>query len=178
MKKREKKEKPAKSGKKKILYIFLAVIFVVFVVPFLVMGSGEKTNEPAEETATPETESPALPVQFGEITSVGPLGENSEMIVMSLNESVSEENKVRAVYVNAVDYLFTYGSEDLAELSVFGFDAEGDEVITVVFTAELVAALRDIEKDGDWGTEGIAAWFWFNADAYNILVESATIIEE
>ena len=177
MKKREKKEKAKKPLYKRILSVILVLFIIMIGIAALTSGESE-TSEPAAETATPETESPGLPVQFGEITSVGPLGSNAEMIVMSLAENVSDENKERAVYVNAVDYLFTYAPDDLAELSVFGFDAEGAEVLTVVFTADLVTALRQIEADGDWGTEGIAAWFWFNADAYNILVESATVIEE
>lgn len=172
MKTKEKKEKTGKGGKKKVWIIIIAVV-VILVIAF--GGGGE--SETAAETEAPE-EKETLPVQFGEITSVGPLSSNAEMIVMSLAENVSDENKERAVYVNAVDYLFTYAPEDLAELSVFGFDAEGAEVLTVVFNADLVTALRQIEADGNWGTEGIAAWFWFNADAYNILVESATVIEE
>lgn len=175
MKKREKKEKAKKPLYKRVLSVIVVLFIIMIGIAVLTSGEGE-TSEPV--TTTEETATPALPVQFGEITSVGPLGENVEMIVMSLDESVSEENKIRAVYINAVDYLFTYGSEDLTELSVFGFDAEGNKVITVAFTADLVTALRGIEAEGNWGTEGVAAWFWFNEDAYNILVGSATVIEE
>ena len=156
----------------------LLLVFALSVSLTACGGSLETSSAPVAESETVETEQSSLPVKFGNVTSVGTLGANSEMIVLSMEEASSSEGSERDVYIAAVDYLFTYASEDITELAVFAYDQNGDSIITFTMPPELVASLRQIEAEGDWGTQGFAAFFYFNHDAYNVLVASTTVIEE
>lgn len=140
---------------KKILLICLAVILVISVVSC--MGNAKK----------------ALPlfVKFGMVTDIESLGGNAEAIVLSMQEPSSKGAK-RDVYVAAVDYLFTYASKNLKELSVTAYNPDGKKIIAFTMPSYLITALRETEANGNWGTEGFAASFYFNSDAYDVLVDS------
>lgn len=131
----------------------------------------------AADTSTEQDSEMSFPVKFGTVTDVAPLGENSEMVSITISDDATIPDKERAVYVAAVDYIFTLASDDLEELSVFGFDENGNKIIAFHMPYELIASLREVEANGSWGTEGFCAWFGLNADAYNLLVESSEILE-
>lgn len=136
-----------------------------------------ESEDPAEPTAEDTTESLSLPVKFGTVTSIAPLGNNAEMIILSMEDPSSSDGAERDVYIAAVDYLFSYAAENLESLGVFAFDPSGNQIIAFTMPNDLISALRKTEEEGNWGTEGFAAFFYFNQDAYDVLVESCVITE-
>lgn len=142
---------------KKIFSLFLALLVLL---SFVACG----TSEPKP-----------LPVKFGTVTSVETIGENTEAIVLSMEEPSSSKGAERDVYISAVDYIFTHASKNLKELSVTAYSPDGQAIIAFTMPSYLITALRETEAQRSWGTQGFAASFYFNYDAYDILVASCIV---
>ena len=153
---------------KKMLALILALILVL---SFAACGAdAESTNE-----AT--TEPQPLPVKFGSVTGVETTADKTEAIVLSMEEPSSSKGAERDVYIAAVDYIFTHASKDLEELSVAAYAPNGDSIITFTMPSYLITSLREVESQGSWGTQGFAAFFYFNSEAYDVLVASCTNVD-
>lgn len=159
--------------KKRTLATLLACLLLV--VSLAACGDTEATTDSSTDEQTGDV---SIPVKFGTVTSVGPLGDTAEIISLTVSDGVTQVDPERAVYVSAVDYIFTQASPDLTELSVFGFAENGDKIVSFTMPPELIASLRQIESEGSWGTEGFCAWFGINDDAYNVLVSGSKVTEE
>lgn len=122
-----------------------------------------------------EPETIKLPVKFGNVTGVEPIGDNSEAIILSMEEPSSSKGAERDVYISAVDYIFTHASKNLEELSVTAYDPNGNSIIAFTMPSYLITSLREVEAQGSWGTQGFAAFFYFNSDAYDVLVASCVV---
>lgn len=149
---------------KKMFALFLALVLAL---SFTACGSKEAAVEATTEVTT---EPQSLPVKFGNVTEVETTADKTEAIVLSMEEPSSSKGAERDVYIAAVDYIFTHGSEDLEELSVTAYSPNGDRIISFTIPSVLMTALREAEVKGSWGTEGFAAYFYFNSEAYDVLV--------
>jgi hypothetical protein len=154
---------------KKILSLFLALIMLL---SFTACGSH------TEATTEATTEPKPLPVKFGSVTEIETTGENTEAIVLSMEEPSSSKGAERDVYIAAVDYIFTHASKELEELSVTANAPNGDNIIAFTMPSYLITALRETEAKGSWGTQGFAASFYFNYDAYDVLVASCVPLDK
>ena len=141
---------------KKMLALFLALLLVLSLVA---CGS----SEPEEIN---------LSVKFGTVTGVEPTGFNAYAIVLSMDEPSSNEGAERDVYISAVDYIFTHAPDYLEELSVNAYNQDGESIVSFTMPSYLITSLREVEAQGSWGTQGFAASFYFNHDAYDVLVAS------
>ena len=128
----------------------------------------------SEGTSSHNTQKP-LPVKFGSVTNVETIGEDAELIVLSMNEPSSSKGAERDVYISAVDYIFTHASRNLKSLYVDAYDQQGKGIISFTMPSYLITALRDSEAQGSWGTQGFAAFFYMNKDAYDVLVSSCIV---
>ena len=113
-----------------------------------------------------------LPVKFGKVISIEAPTNKSEVIVLSMEEPSSSKGAERDVYIAAVDYIFSHASKDLKELSVTAYAPNGDCIIAFTMPSHIIGALRIMEAQGSWGTEGFAALFYMNHEEYEWLVES------
>lgn len=147
---------------KKMFALFLALIMML---SFTACGSNTQAT----------TEPQPLPVKFGSVTGIETTADKSEAIVLSMEEPSSSKGAERDVYIAAVDYIFTHASKDLEELSVTAYAPNGDSIISFTMPSYLITALREVEAQGNWGTEGFCAYFYFNHDAYDVLVASCII---
>lgn len=150
---------------KKTIALLMALLLVV---SFTACGS----SKPATET-----DPKPLPVKFGAVTDIEIVANNSEAIILSMEEPSSSKGAERDVYIAAVDYIFTHASQDLEELYVTAHAPNGDNIISFTMPSYLITALRDVEAQGDWGTEGFCAFFYFNYEAYDVLVASCIVAE-
>lgn len=146
---------------KKMLALFLALLLVLSLVAC--------SSKPEEIN---------LPVKFGNVTSVEPTGYNAEAIVLSMEEPSSSSGAERDVYISAVDYVFTHAQKYLEELSVTAYAPDGSVIIAFTMPSYLITALREVEAQGSWGTQGFAAFFYFNSEAYDMLVTSCVPLDK
>ena len=156
-----------------------------WLIVILALGSGgsDDSDPKAESTAVAPTtqvvttEQHTLPVKFGSVIGIETTGENTEAIVLSMEDPSSSKGAERDVYIASVDYIFTHASKDLAELSVTANNPDGDCIISFTMPSDLIKSLRKTEAEGSWGTEGFCAYFYFNSDAYDELVASCVYSE-
>jgi hypothetical protein len=154
---------------KKILALFLALIMTL---SFTACGSN--TEATTEATKEPQP----LPVKFGSVTGIEATADKAEAIVLSMEEPSSSKGAERDVYIAAVDYIFTHASKDLEELSVTAYAPNGDSIISFTMPSYLITAIREVEAQGSWGTQGFAAYFYFNHEAYDVLVASCVPLDK
>lgn len=160
---------------KKMFALFLALLLVL---SFTACGSKETVvEETTEVTIEATTEPQSLPVKFGSVTSVEATADKTEAIVLSMEEPSSSKGAERDVYIAAVDYIFTYASKDLEELAVVAHAPNGDRIISFTIPSVLMTALREAESKGSWGTQGFAAYFYFNSEAYDVLVTNCIVAD-
>lgn len=139
----------------------------------LLMVSFTACGSNSEATAEPQP----LPVKFGSVTEIEATSEKTEAIVLTMEEPSSSKGAERDVYIAAVDYIFTHASKDLKELSVTAHAPNGDSIISFTMPSYLITSLREVEAQGNWGTEGFCAFFYFNHEAYDVLVASCIAAE-
>lgn len=147
---------------KKVLKIALIIIATLLIVSLIAASCSDTDNNSTAEPAE------GLALNFGEANLTGVTDDSYVVEIKITSDNVSEENLERAIYASAAEFIDTYTPEEIKTISVMGFDQNGELVMTFEMPEGLVTAIRDIAAEGDFGTEGIGAWFWFNDDALKV----------
>ena len=146
---------------KKMFALFMALLLVLS----FAACSNEKPQQPIE-------------LWWGNVTDIEKIGDNSESIVLSMNEPPKPEDNERIVYISAVDYIFNHAPKDLELVSVSAFDPDGNSIISFTIPSDIIAQMRKTEATGSWGEVGFCGYYWFNHDAYDELVASISAANE
>ena len=140
---------------KKVISLIAAIILVT-----VLTACGNTTYDYSKDP---------LPVQFGNVVSVEYLDDGIQSVVLTMNEPMSPEDVEREVYVSVVDYLFEYAPY-LTELTATAYDQSESLIMSFTIPTEIISEMKEIEEQGNWGTEGFCGHYYFNHDAYNDLV--------
>lgn len=137
--------------------------------------SGQEPNSTKEETPDVPKENEeenTIELKFGEIYDIQTNAAGGDSITLRItSDNVSDEDLEKAIYVSAVEYIDKYLPEDQKQLAVIG--ERDDTTYMITFDENTVKSIRKISAEGDWGSEGVHAAFWFRDDLYEALKQDA-----